>query len=240
MPKTGKKFRPPSRRSRLDRIRCRMRSSSSGTCASRSSTSPSTSRCCSAWIPKHADQMVRGTVVLPHGTGKSKRVAVIASERRRSGKRRRPVPTIVGGEDLVEKIAGRVLEFEARRRDAGHDARWSDGSERCSGPRGLMPNPKAGTVTPDVAQGGPGDQGRQDRVPRRQDLDHPRADREDLVRREEAARRTPTALINAVLKAKPAAAKGKYFRAVSRLLDDGAGSRDRHRRRSRPRRRERR
>src|SRR5512140_2259454 len=100
--------------------------------------------------PKHADQMVRGTVVLPNGLGKSKKVLVIASgdkirEATEAG------ADFAGGDDMVQKIQGGWIDFDAvvatpdMMRAVG---RWG----KVLGPRGLMPNPKTGTVTPNVAQ----------------------------------------------------------------------------------------
>lgn len=100
--------------------------------------------------PKHADQMVRGTVVLPHGLGKATRVIVIASgekvhEAREAG------ADEVGGEDLVQRIQGGWLEFDAV--VATPDMMKSVGRlGKVLGPRGLMPNPKTGTVTLDVTK----------------------------------------------------------------------------------------
>ena len=127
--------------------------------------------------PKQSDQMVRGTVVLPHGLGKSKRVLVIASgekvrEAQEAG------ADFVGGEDMVQKIQEGWTDYEAV--IATPDMMKSAGRlGKVLGPRGLMPNPKTGTVTFEVAQGGAGNQGRQSGVPPRQDRNHSLAGRQD-------------------------------------------------------------
>ena len=116
--------------------------------------------------PKHADQMVRGTVVLPHGLGRAKRVLVIAA-----GEKQKEAEAagadLVGGEEMVEKIRGGWMDFEAV--VATPDMMRAVGKlGKVLGPRGLMPNPKTGTVTFDVGKAVTGDQGGQGRVPRGQ------------------------------------------------------------------------
>src|SRR5688572_15983346 len=100
--------------------------------------------------PKHADQMVRGTVVLPHGLGKSKRVLAIAG----ADKQKEATDAgadLVGGDEIVEKILGGWVDFDAV--VATPDMMRAVGRlGKVLGPRGLMPNPKTGTVTPNVAQ----------------------------------------------------------------------------------------
>ena len=95
------------------------------------------------------------------------------------------------------------------------------------GPRGLMPNPKTGTVTTDIAQGGARNQGRQGGVPRRQDRHHSRAGGQDLVPGAELIDNTH-ALVDSVVKAKPAAAKGKYLKSITMSSTMGPGDLDRH------------
>ena len=100
--------------------------------------------------PKHADQMVRGTVVLPHGLGKTKRVLAIAGGEKQK-EAQEAGADIVGGEELVEKIKGGWTDFDAV--VATPDMMRAVGRlGKVLGPRGLMPNPKTGTVSVDIAK----------------------------------------------------------------------------------------
>src|SRR3954466_8937117 len=100
--------------------------------------------------PKHADQMVRGTVVLPHGLGTSKSVLVIAGADKQK-EAQEAGADFVGGDEVVEKILGGWMEFDAV--VATPDMMRAVGRlGKVLGPRGLMPNPKTGTVTPNVTQ----------------------------------------------------------------------------------------
>lgn len=161
--------------------------------------------------PKHADQMVRGTVVLPHGTGKSKRVAVIAG-----GEKLREAEgagaDFVGGADLVQKIQGGFTDFDAL--VATPDMMKDVGKlGKILGPKGLMPNPKTGTVTFEVANA--------IREIKAGKVEF-RVDKTAIIHVpvgkmsfEDAKLADNTlAVIHAVLRAKPSAAKGKYVQSI--------------------------
>ncbi len=161
--------------------------------------------------PKHADQMVRGTVVLPHGLGKTKRVVVIASgDKVREG--REAGADEAGGDDVVQRIQGGWMDFDAV--VATPDMMKSVGRlGKVLGPRGLMPNPKTGTVTLDVA--------RAVREVKAGKVEF-RVDKTAIIHCAvgkvsfDAAKLAENAgaLIASVLKAKPATAKGKYVRSI--------------------------
>jgi large subunit ribosomal protein L1 len=161
--------------------------------------------------PKHADQMVRGTVVLPHGLGKSKKVCVIAAgdkvkEAERAG------AEFVGGEELVAKIQEGWLDFDAL--IATPDMMKSVGKlGKILGPKGLMPNPKTGTVTFDLALAVK--EIKAGKVEFRVDktaIVHTPVGKASFSA--EKLTENARTLIDSVFKAKPAAAKGKYVRSI--------------------------
>ena len=161
--------------------------------------------------PKHADQMVRGTVALPHGVGKEVRVLVFASgesvkEAENAG------GDYVGGEELAKKVQDGWLEFDAV--VATPDMMKVVGRlGRVLGPRGMMPNPKTGTVTPDVAKAV--EEIKSGKVEFRADK---AGNINTAVGRmsfeSDQLQENARALIDAVIKAQPAAAKGKYLKAA--------------------------
>jgi large subunit ribosomal protein L1 len=162
--------------------------------------------------PRKADQVVRGTIVLPHGLGKSKKVLVITQgEKVREAEE--AGADFVGGEDMVEKIRGGWLDFDAV--IATPDMmRTVGGLGKILGPRGLMPNPKTGTVTFDVKTAV--QETKAGKVEYRVDktgVVHVPIGKVsfDLAKLNENAR----VLIDAVVKAKPATAKGKYVKKVN-------------------------
>ncbi len=162
--------------------------------------------------PKHADQMVRGTVVLPHGLGKSKKVLVIAT-----GEKVREAEAagadFVGGEDMVEKIQKENwTDYDAV--IATPDMMRSVGKlGKVLGPRGLMPNPKTGTVTVDIAKAV--QEVKAGKVEFRTDkgaLVHVPVGKISFA--PDKLVENATVVITSVLRAKPSAAKGKYMKGV--------------------------
>ena len=170
--------------------------------------------------PKHADQMVRGTVVLPHGLGKSKKVLAIAG----ADKQREAAEAgadHVGGEEMVEKIQGGFMDFDAV--VATPDMMRAVGKlGKVLGPRGLMPNPKTGTVTQNIAQAV--------REIKAGKVEF-RVDKTGIIHAPLGKVSFPAknlienahALIDSVVRAKPAAAKGKFLRSVTLSSTMGPG-----------------
>jgi large subunit ribosomal protein L1 len=171
--------------------------------------------------PRKADQMVRGTIVLPHGLGKSKRVAVIAASPDKQREAQEAGADEVGGDDLVEKIKGGYLGFDAL--IATPDMMRSVGAlGKILGPRGLMPNPKTGTVTPDVTNAVK--ETKAGKVEYRVDktgVIHVPVGKVSFSADKITA--NAKALIDAVIKAKPATAKGKYVKKVNVATTMGPG-----------------
>jgi len=172
--------------------------------------------------PKHADQMVRGTVVLPHGLGKARRVIVIASGEK-AKEAEEAGADVTGGEEMVEKIAKGFLDFDAV--VATPDMMRSVGKlGKVLGPRGLMPNPKTGTVTFDVAKAVK--EIKAGKVEYRVDktaIVHAPVGRISFPK--ERLVENALTLIESVIKAKPAAAKGKYLKTVAISSTMGPGLR---------------
>lgn len=171
--------------------------------------------------PKHADQMVRGTVVLPHGLGKAKRVLVIASgdklrEAEEAG------ADFVGGDDVVNRIQGENwIDYDAV--IATPDMMRSVGRlGKVLGPRGLMPNPKTGTVTTDVRNAV--QEIKAGKVEFRVDktgVIHAPVGKVSFAT--DRLLDNANSLIQAVLKAKPSAAKGKYVKGATLCSTMGPG-----------------
>jgi len=170
--------------------------------------------------PKHADQMVRGTVVLPHGLGKSKSVLVIANADKQREAREAGADE-VGGEEIVDKILGGWTAFDAV--VATPDMMRAVGKlGKVLGPRGLMPNPKTGTVTLDVAKAV--NEIKAGKVEFRVDkagVVHAPIGRISFASDNLVA--NAHALLGSILKAKPSAAKGRYVRSVTMSSTMGPG-----------------
>jgi len=170
--------------------------------------------------PRHADQMVRSSVLLPHGTGKVRRIAVFAT-----GEKAKEAldagADVVGGEDLVKKVQGGEIDFDVAL--ATPDLMGMVGRlGKILGPRGMMPNPKSGTVTFDIAKAVKDTQGGRVEF---------RVDRFGIVHvpvgkvsfDDDKLRENFAALMEAIVRAKPTAAKGTYVKTVTLAPTMGPG-----------------
>jgi len=170
--------------------------------------------------PRKADQMVRGTVSLPHGTGKTARVAVFATGEK-ADEARAAGADIVGGDELIEQVAGGMLDFDAA--VSTPDLMGKVGRlGRVLGPRGLMPNPKPGTVTTDVAKAVTDIKGGkiEFRVDRQSNL-HFVIGKTSFTETQ-LIENYGTAL-DEVLRSKPSAAKGRYIKKIAVSTTMGPG-----------------
>ncbi|MDP3592748.1 50S ribosomal protein L1 [Phenylobacterium sp.] len=172
--------------------------------------------------PRHADQQVRGVVSLPSGTGRDVRVAVIAKDAK-AAEAEAAGADIVGGEELVERIQGGFMEFD--RVIATPDMMALVGRlGKVLGPRGLMPNPRVGTVTPNVAQAVKDAKGGAIEF---------RTEKTGIIHAgigkasfsDEAILANVKALVDALNKAKPSGAKGTYVKKISLSSTMGPGFR---------------
>ena len=170
--------------------------------------------------PKHADQMVRGAIVLPHGIGKAVRVAVFAKgEKEREA--RDAGADVVGAEDLVERIQGGWMEFDST--IATPDLMGQVGRlGKVLGPRGLMPNPKLGTVTFDVGRAvREAKAGKVEfRVDKAGNVHVPVGKKSFAL---EQLAQNAMALLEAIVRAKPSASKGQYLRSITLSSTMGPG-----------------
>ncbi|QTD54972.1 50S ribosomal protein L1 [Parasphingorhabdus cellanae] len=170
--------------------------------------------------PRHADQMVRGVISLPAGTGKDSRVAVFAKDAK-ADEAKEAGADVVGAEDLMEAMQGGDLNFD--RVIATPDMMGVVGRlGKVLGPKGLMPNPKLGTVTPNVAQAVKDAKGGQ--------IEY-RVEKAGIIHngigkasfKEADLRKNFDALVGAVVKAKPTGAKGKYVKKIGLSSTMGPG-----------------
>ena len=170
--------------------------------------------------PRKADQLVRGTVSLPNGTGKTVRVVVFAAGENAT-KAEEAGADFVGSEELIEKIQGGWTDFDAAIATPDQMAKVGRVA-RIHGPRGLMPNPKTGTVTPDVAKAVTEIKGgkisfRVDKAANLQAvIGKASFDAEKLAE-------NYGALIDELMRLKPSAAKGKYLKKITVSATNGPG-----------------
>ena len=170
--------------------------------------------------PKRSDQMVRGSAVLPHGTGVKVRILVFAKGEKEK-EARDAGADIVGGEDMVEKVKGGWLEFD--RAIATPDLMGSVGKlGKILGPRGLMPNPKTGTVTFEIARAiSDIRKGRVEYKVEKAGILHVRVGKVSFDA--DKLRENAMAIVESVIKAKPASSKGRYLKSVTLSSTMGPG-----------------
>ncbi|PRW63933.1 50S ribosomal protein L1 [Actinopolyspora mortivallis] len=170
--------------------------------------------------PRKADQMVRGTVNLPHGTGKTARVVVFTSGEK-AAEAEAAGADAVGSDDLIERIQGGWLDFDAAVATPDQMAKVGK-IARVLGPRGLMPNPKTGTVTPNITKAVQDIKG--GKISFRVDK---QANLHFVIGKvsfsDEALLENYEAAVDEVLRAKPAASKGRYLKRVSFTTTMGPG-----------------
>lgn len=170
--------------------------------------------------PRHADQMIRGAIALPAGTGKTVRVCVITSgDNIKSAEE--AGADFVGGDDIVQKIAGGWLDFD--RVIASPEMMGKLGKiGRVLGPRGLMPNPKLGTVTRDISKAVAEQKaGKVEYRTEKNGIIHVSIGKKSFTN--EQLKQNFLAITNAVFKAKPASAKGTYLKSLTVSTTMGAG-----------------
>lgn len=170
--------------------------------------------------PRHADQMIRGAIALPAGTGKSVRVCVITSGEKIKAAEDAGAD-FVGGDDIVAKIAGGWLDFD--RVIASPDMMGKLGRiGRVLGPRGLMPNPKLGTVTPDVAKAVEEQKaGKVEYRTEKNGIIHVPIGKASFD--EGKIRQNLNAIVTAIVKAKPSSSKGTYLKSLTLSTTMGPG-----------------
>ncbi|MBL8678011.1 MAG: 50S ribosomal protein L1 [Myxococcales bacterium] len=170
--------------------------------------------------PKHADQMVRGAIVLPHGTGQTVRVLVFAKGDKAKDAQAAGADH-VGAEDLVQKVAEGFLDFD--RVIATPDMMGQVGKlGKVLGPRGLMPNPKVGTVTFDVSNAVRESKGgKVEYRVEKAGIVHARLGKASFTA--DAIRENANALVNALVRAKPPSAKGTYLKSITLSTTQGPG-----------------
>ncbi|HEX3082661.1 MAG TPA: 50S ribosomal protein L1 [Candidatus Saccharimonadia bacterium] len=170
--------------------------------------------------PRQADQMVRATVVLPHGTGKTVRVAVFA-EGKDAEAAKAAGADLVGAADLIAEIEKGKTNFDMLVATPAGMAQLGKVA-KILGPRGLMPNPKSGTVTPDVAKAvKEAKAGKVEFRIDKQAILHQAIGKVSF--KPEDLRANAVAFLSAVLKAKPSAAKGTYVKAIAATTSMGPG-----------------